>query len=72
MKVGMVLSGGGVRGVAHIGAIKALEESSISVTHIAGSSAGAVVAPSTAAFDAVTSSGIVSLNIRPTPSSTTR
>ncbi|NJB70380.1 NTE family protein [Saonia flava] len=43
MNTGLVLSGGGVRGVAHIGAIKALEEYGIHPTHIAGTSAGAVV-----------------------------
>lgn len=43
MKTGLVLSGGGVRGIAHIGVIKALEEHKITITHIAGSSAGAIV-----------------------------
>jgi len=43
MNTGLVLSGGGVRGVAHIGAIKALEEHDIFPTHIAGTSAGAIV-----------------------------
>ncbi|MGP1993039.1 patatin-like phospholipase family protein [Zobellia laminariae] len=43
MNIGLVLSGGGIRGVAHIGAIKALEEHDIFPTHIAGTSAGAVV-----------------------------
>jgi len=43
MNIGLVLSGGGVRGVAHIGAIKALEEAGIYPTHIAGTSAGAIV-----------------------------
>ena len=43
MKIGLVLSGGGARGVAHIGAIKALVECQISPTHITGSSAGAIV-----------------------------
>ncbi len=43
MKIGLVLSGGGMRGAAHIGAIKALEENGIFPTHIAGSSAGAIV-----------------------------
>lgn len=43
MKTGLVLSGGGVRGVAHIGAIKALEEHNIYPSHIAGTSAGAIV-----------------------------
>ncbi|WP_046756223.1 patatin-like phospholipase family protein [Kordia jejudonensis] len=43
MKIGLALSGGGSKGVAHIGAIKALEEHGIVATHIAGSSAGAIV-----------------------------
>ena len=43
LNIGLVLSGVGIRGVAHIGAIKALEESSIIPTHIAGTSAGSVV-----------------------------
>ncbi len=43
MNIGLVLSGGGVRGIAHIGVIKALEEYGIIPTHIAGTSSGAVV-----------------------------
>lgn len=43
MNIGLVLSGGGSRGIAHIGAIKALEEHGIFPTHIAGSSAGSIV-----------------------------
>lgn len=43
MNIGLVLSGGGMRGAAHIGAIKALEEHGIFPTHIAGTSAGAIV-----------------------------
>ena len=43
MKTGLVLSGGGVRGIAHIGAIKALEEQEIIPSIIAGTSAGAIV-----------------------------
>lgn len=42
-KVGLVLSGGGVRGMAHIGAIQALEEQGIFPEVVSGSSAGAVV-----------------------------
>lgn len=41
--IGLVLSGGGVRGMAHIGAIKAFEEQGISFDVVSGSSAGAVV-----------------------------
>ncbi|HSQ45406.1 MAG TPA: patatin-like phospholipase family protein [Lutibacter sp.] len=43
MSIGLALSGGGMKGIAHIGAIKALEESNISPTHISGSSMGAMV-----------------------------
>jgi NTE family protein len=43
MSIGLVLSGGGMRGAAHIGVIKALEERGISPSHISGSSAGAIV-----------------------------
>ena len=43
MDLGLVLSGGGMRGVAHIGVIKALEECGLYATHIAGTSSGAIV-----------------------------
>ncbi|MEX0289896.1 MAG: patatin-like phospholipase family protein [Flavobacteriaceae bacterium] len=43
MSIGLALSGGGIRGIAHIGVIKALEEHDIHPTHIAGTSAGAIV-----------------------------
>jgi NTE family protein len=43
MKIGLVLSGGGMRGMAHIGVIRALEEHGIVPTHIVGSSIGAIV-----------------------------
>lgn len=42
-KVGLVLSGGGARGLAHIGVIKALEENNIPIDYIAGTSSGALV-----------------------------
>lgn len=44
MKVGLALSGGGVRGAAHIGLIQALQEENIEITSIAGTSIGAIVA----------------------------
>ena len=43
-KVGLVLSGGGAAGVAHVGVIKALEERHIPIDFIVGTSAGALVA----------------------------
>jgi NTE family protein/lysophospholipid hydrolase len=42
--IGVVLSGGGARGAAHIGVLQALEEGGISIDHIGGNSAGAAVA----------------------------
>jgi NTE family protein len=42
-RVGLVLSGGGARGIAHVGVIKALEENHIPIDYIAGASAGAIV-----------------------------
>jgi NTE family protein len=42
-EIGLVLSGGGARGVAHIGVIKALEEIGLRFSRISGTSAGAIV-----------------------------
>lgn len=42
-KVGLVLSGGGAKGVAHIGVLKVLEEAGIPIDYIAGTSMGAIV-----------------------------
>ncbi|MDR1722884.1 MAG: patatin-like phospholipase family protein [Tannerella sp.] len=42
-KVGLVLSGGGARGAAHIGVIKALEENGVPIDYISGTSIGAIV-----------------------------
>lgn len=41
--IGLVLSGGGVRGMAHIGVIKAMQEFGLEATVVAGSSVGALV-----------------------------
>lgn len=42
-RVGLVLSGGGASGFAHIGVLKALEENNIPIDYITGTSAGALV-----------------------------
>ncbi len=42
-KIGLVLSGGGARGFAHVGVIRVLEENHIPVDYIAGASMGALV-----------------------------
>lgn len=44
MKIGIALSGGGVRGAAHIGVLKALEENNIKFNAIGGTSSGSMVA----------------------------
>ena len=44
MNLGLSLSGGGVKGAAHIGVIKALEEENIKIDCIAGTSSGSIVA----------------------------
>ncbi len=43
-KVGLVLSGGGAKGIAHIGLIQVLEENNIPIDYVAGTSIGAIVA----------------------------
>ena len=42
-KIGLVLSGGGAKGMAHIGALKVIEEAGIEIDYIGGSSMGAIV-----------------------------
>lgn len=42
MKIGLALSGGGARGFAHLGIIKALEELGITISELSGTSAGAI------------------------------
>lgn len=41
--VGLVLSGGGAKGIAHIGVIKALEEAGVPIDYVTGTSMGAIV-----------------------------
>ena len=67
MKIGIALSGGGSRGFAHLGALKALSELGIKPTMIAGTSAGSLVGAFTAAgyspdfiFETIQSLGIMS------------
>ena len=42
-KIGLALSGGGARGGAHIGVLKALEELEVPIDYIAGTSMGAII-----------------------------
>ena len=43
MNIGLVLSGGGARGIAHIGALKALEEMGVEFAMVSGTSAGSII-----------------------------
>ena len=43
ISVGLVLSGGGARGLAHIGVLKAIEQAGVKIDYIAGTSTGAIV-----------------------------
>ncbi len=43
MKIGITLSGGGARGIVHIGVLKALEEMGVKISVISATSAGAIV-----------------------------
>jgi NTE family protein len=42
-KVGLVLSGGGAKGLAHIGVLKVIDSLNIKIDYIAGTSMGAIV-----------------------------
>ena len=42
-KVGLVLSGGGAKGLAHVGVLKVLEEAGLNIDYIGGTSMGSIV-----------------------------
>lgn len=44
MKLGLALSGGGIRGIAHAGVLKALEDNNIKIDIIGGTSSGSMIA----------------------------
>ena len=43
MRIGLALSGGGIKGTAHIGAIKAFEENQIEISAVTGTSIGSII-----------------------------
>ncbi len=43
LKVGLVLSGGGAKGLAHIGVLKVIEEAGVNIDYVGGTSMGAIV-----------------------------
>ena len=44
MKLGLALAGGGMRGIAHAGFLKALEENNIKIDMVGGTSSGSHIA----------------------------
>ena len=44
MGIGIALAGGGIRGIAHVGVLKALEENGIEIEAIGGTSVGSIIA----------------------------
>lgn len=42
-KIGLVLSGGGAKGLAHIGVLKVLEEAGVEISYVGGTSMGAII-----------------------------
>lgn len=44
MNLGLCLSGGGIKGIAHVGAIKALEEEKVKFNYVSGTSSGSIIA----------------------------
>jgi NTE family protein len=63
-RVGLALSGGVARGMAHIGVLKVLEENNIPIDYIAGTSAGSLVAGAYAAGMSVDELANVSRSMR--------
>ena len=49
-KIGLALGSGGVKGLAHIGVIKVLQQNNIPISYLAGSSVGALISASYAAY----------------------
>src|SRR5688572_13960721 len=43
MKTGLALSGGGARGISHLGVLKALDEFGVHLDYISGASTGALI-----------------------------
>ena len=43
-KLGLALSGGGAKGIAHIGVLQALEDTNLKISYISGTSVGAIIA----------------------------
>lgn len=63
IKIGLALSGGAAKGLAHIGVIKALEEAGIQINYVAGTSMGALIGAAYAAGIPIDSLEQIALSI---------
>ena len=43
MSLGLALAGGGLKGIAHIGALKALQDINVKIDYLSGTSSGALI-----------------------------
>jgi len=63
-RIGLALSGGAARGIAHVGVLRALEENDIPIDAIAGASAGALIGGSYAAGLSIDELEVMARNFR--------
>ncbi|HKP35279.1 MAG TPA: patatin-like phospholipase family protein [Pyrinomonadaceae bacterium] len=63
-RIGLALSGGAARGIAHVGVLRALEENDIPIDAIAGASAGALIGGSYAAGLSIDDLEVMARNFR--------
>jgi len=68
-RIGLALSGGAARGIAHVGVLRALEENDIPIDAIAGASAGALIGGSYAAGLSIDELEVMARNFRAIASS---
>src|SRR4051812_10105192 len=63
-KIGLALSGGAARGIAHVGVLRALTEAGIPIDYVAGTSAGSIVGGAFAAGLSIEQIEDLSLRLR--------
>ena len=63
-RIGLALSGGAARGLAHVGVLKALSENDIPIDFLAGTSAGALVAGTYASGMSITDIESIARSLR--------
>ena len=63
-RIGLALSGGAARGIAHVGVLRALEENAIPIDGVAGASAGALIGGAYASGLAIAQLEAMALKVR--------